>query len=204
MKYNYLKKLAKKNIKRHYFRNILVAFIATIILTGGYTYTTNKVLDNENFRTVINDKKTKKTNAEIIKEILVVTDKEKNKAQEKLQKESSKYTSGVLAALINETTKSGSIIFGVINAINIYLFNNKISTLILQGLYLIILFLVFVLVENVIVVGRNRYFLEQRKYDKTKIDKLLFPYRIRKTRHVAYILFMKYFYSFLWNFTIKV
>ena len=50
MKYNYLKKLAKKNIKRHYFRNILVAFIATIILTGGYTYTTNKVLDNENFR----------------------------------------------------------------------------------------------------------------------------------------------------------
>lgn len=202
MKYNYLKKLAKKNIKRHYFRNILVAFIATIILTGGYTYTTNKVLDNENFRTVINDKKTKKTNAEVIKEILVVTDEEKNKAQEKLQKKSSKYTSGVIAALINETTKSGSIIFGVINAINIYLFNNKISTLILQGLYLIILFLFFVLVENVIVVGRNRYFLEQRRYDKTKIDKLLFPYRIRKTRHVAYILFTKYLYSFLWNFTI--
>ena len=117
MKYNYLKKLAKKNIKRHYFRNILVAFIATIILTGGYTYTTNKVLDNENFRTVINDKKTKKTNAEVIKEILVVTDEEKNKAQEKLQKKSSKYTSGVIAALINETTKSGSISSSVINEI---------------------------------------------------------------------------------------
>ncbi len=197
MKYKYLKKEAKKNVRRHYFRNILVVFIATIIFTGGYTYATSKVSDSTSFRLTISDKLVKKSNAEVFKEVFL----KKQGENLKIKKES-KYTNGLIAALINETTASGSIVFGIINSINIYLFNNKVSNLILQVFYLLIVFLIFILIQNVIVVGKNRYFLEQRRYNKTKLDKVLFPYKIRKTKHIAYILFMKYLYSFLWNLTI--
>lgn len=201
MKYKYLKKKAKQNVKRHYFRNILVAFIASILISGGYTYTTNNILtlNNQNtIKTIINSRNVKKTHAEVIKEIFIKP--KENKIKE--NKLANKYTRGVIAVVINEATINGSYVFGVINAINIYLFNNKLSTLILQIFYLIIILLFLIFIENVIVVGKNRYFLEQSRYNKTKSDKLLFPYKIRKTKHIAYILFTKYVYSFLWNLTI--
>ena len=40
-----LKKEARKNIKNCYFRNVIVVFICTILLAGGFNYTTKNILN---------------------------------------------------------------------------------------------------------------------------------------------------------------
>ena len=41
----FLKNEARKNLKIHYFRNIIVTFITAIILSSGITYTTKNFTD---------------------------------------------------------------------------------------------------------------------------------------------------------------
>lgn len=44
------------------------------------------------------------------------------------------------------------------------------------------------------IVGKNRYFLEQRKYDETSADKILFVYCVKQTKNVAIIMLKKAFF----------
>ena len=39
-----LKKNARYSIKKNYFHNVIVVFICTLLLTGGFNYTTKNVL----------------------------------------------------------------------------------------------------------------------------------------------------------------
>lgn len=43
-----LKKQARKTMKKHYFRSVLLVFICSVLLAGGFTYST-KDLVNINF-----------------------------------------------------------------------------------------------------------------------------------------------------------
>ena len=67
---------------------------------------------------------------------------------------------------------------------------------------LVIVFLYYVFVQNIIKVGEKRYFLEQRRYKNTKVDKLLYIYQIKKTFSVASIMFKRFIYQLLWLPTI--
>lgn len=113
-----------------------------------------------------------------------------------------KPTRGVLAALFNSVTKSQSFIFGILNAINQFLFNNQIlgGVIILIGTVLGIFYWFFI--SNIIVVGRNRFFLENRVYSATKIGRLLFPYHVRRGRHTVWVMFLKSLFLYLWSLTI--
>jgi len=57
-----LKKNARYSIKKNYFHNVIVVFICTLLLTGGFNYTTKNVLhvpiENENNKII--NKKSKK------------------------------------------------------------------------------------------------------------------------------------------------
>ncbi len=197
-----LKQKAKENIKHHFFRNVILVFIASVLMSGGYIYSTKDIFSTDNEEAVIsiiNEKQEKKSNAEIVNELLkeTIDEKEHEEIEEK-----NKYTNGVLSVLFNEITISGSFIFGILNVINKYIFSGEISVLILTILGLGIIALTYIFVGNVMVIGKNRYFLEQRRYNDTKIDKLLFPYRIKKTLHLSYILLIKNIYQLLWSFTI--
>ena len=81
--------------------------------------------------------------------------------------------------------------FGILNGFNKLLFGDKISVGILVLISTILIYAFNIIFIDVLVIGENRYFLEQRKYRNTKVDKLLFPYRNKKKLHIAYILFMK-------------
>lgn len=195
-----LKKEARNNIKTCYFRNVIVVFICTILLAGGFNYTTKNILnisiDNEKNSKIINNSKL--SNGEIINEIIDKAYDEK-KIEKKIE---SKYTNGVISYLINETTKTRSFAFTILNGINKLVFEGKIRTSItifLSGLLFLIFNLLFI---NTLEVGKARYFLEERRYRKTRIERLIFPYKVKKTFHIAYILFIKYVYQFLWNITI--
>ena len=197
-----LKQKAKENIKHHFFTSVILVFIASVLMNGGYIYTSKYILDDDNEETVIsiiNEKQQKKSNAEIVHELL---EEKIGKNEYKEIEKNYKYTNGVLATLFNEITTSGSFIFGILNAINKYIFSGEISVLILTILGLGIIALTYVFIQNVLVIGKNRYFLEQRRYNDTKIDKLLFPYKIKKTLHLSYILLIKDIYLLLWSLTI--
>ena len=111
-------------------------------------------------------------------------------------------TKGVLGSLANNVSRSGSYLFGFLNAINQALFKDRIwaSIIIIIGAVISLIYWIFV--SKVLEVGLARFFLENKKYTKTRANKLLLPYKLKKTTHVAYTMFLKNIYTILWSFTI--
>lgn len=180
-----IKKEARINLKRNLFKTILVVFISNIIISGGYNYSTY-IYDNTN---IMHKEYTAiKSNYEAVKNIF------SNFTPSKSEK-------GLIGPLVNNITENKSVTVGFINTLNNLIFKQNLSKSIISLSSFIITLLFYVFVQNVVRVGRNRYLLEQRRY-KTSINKLLFPYQVRKTRHIAYILFMKSLYQLLWALTI--
>lgn len=196
-----LKQLSKNNIKFHYFRNVIFVFICTILLSGGFTYTSKNILEVDSPSKTINEfilNNEKISNSEIIDELLDKADIRK----ELEEKANSAYYDGILSVFFNEITSSGSLTFGILNGINKLIFEEKIEIGVIIIIGNIVLFIFSTLFIKVIEISKNRYFLEQRRYRNTKLDKLLFPYKIKKTLHLSYILFIKYIYKLLWSLTI--
>ena len=199
MNYKKIKKEAKQNIKNNYFKSVIVIFICTILLSGGLNFASKNILNidltNPKNIEIINN--TSKSNSEIIDELLEKTqetkDIEKNVAK--------RFTHGVVSVLVNEITTTKSVLFSFLNSIN-KLLGGYVSigiVIIISNIILILFRTIFVSVYEI---GKNRYFLEQRRYLKTNIDRTLFPYKKKKTLKLAYILFIKNLYLFFWNFTI--
>ena len=180
----FLKNEARKNLKIHYFRNIIVTFITAIILSSGITYTTKNFTDFS-LTTNIISKITNDSNLKIPENKIFDYDFNKN-IQEKIQKN---YKYGVLSYLINETLNNGNIVTTLFNGINKLILGNKISAGVIIIISSLILWGINWLFFKVIEVGKNRFFLEKRRYYETKMERILFPYKMKKTFHIAFILF---------------
>ena len=111
------------------------------------------------------------------------------------------YNEGIISTAINDIT-STSISFGIVNTINVFMEEHNVKAFVLSIIFTSISVIIFFLLKDVVDVGKNRYYLEQRRYYETKVDKILFPYKVKRTRHVAWILFCKYCFQFFWNLTI--
>lgn len=111
-------------------------------------------------------------------------------------------TKGVLGSISNNVSKTGSFLFGGLNALNQALFKDRIwaSVIIITGSLLSLIYWIFV--SKVLEVGRARFFLENRRFVKTKASKIILPYRLNKTFNIAKTMFIKNFYNILWFFTI--
>ncbi len=183
-----LKKKARANVKINYFRNVILIFIATLLITGTYQYKTKTyfTINNMQIKEIVNNYKNDLT--------LKIPSSKTNYE--------TKYYAGVLSVFVNEISQSGSLAYGTLTALNRLLFRGKISDLVTVILGLLLSFFFFLFLKNIIVIGKNRYFLEQRIYPDTKFEKLFFPYKVKQTCHLAYILFLKYIYQFLWSLTI--
>ena len=195
-----LKKCAKENIKHHYFRNVLLVFICSLLLTGGFDYTTKNIqtidIRDQKVNQILNNKSL--TSSEILGELL-----EKTAQEKKLEKViENRYTNGVLSYLINALISSKSIIFSLLNGANKIFFHNKIGLGVVIFISSIFISLFGILFINAIEVGKCRYFLEQRRYYGTRIDRILFPYLVKRSFHIAYILFVRLIYQFFFNLTI--
>ena len=199
MEYNKIKKEAKKNLKHNYFKNVIVVFVCLWLLSGGFGFSTKNILNTNlsDIRAIETMKQQGKTNSEIIDDLFEKMKREMT-GQQKLSK---KYTNGVLSYIINQVTSSYSAVFSVLNGINEFLGGKgSIAMVIIASNFVLILFRSFFV--SVVEVGKNRYFLEQRRYLKTGIERVLYPYKKKKTLHLAMILFLKNIYLFLWSFTI--
>jgi len=168
-----LKKNARLCLKNQYFKTILLVFIAGVIINGGYIY--NSYIMNNGITDVL----LHKTNIDILIEFINNIFHFKS------------YSNGIIGPIINNITLSKSIVLGFLNTLNMFLFHDGIGTAYISLIAFLITLWFYIFVQRVLVVGKIRYILEQRRYTKTKIDKLLFPYRVKRGMHLAYILFFK-------------
>lgn len=195
-----IKSCAKETIRHHYFRNVLLVFICSLLLAGGFNYTTKNIqqidIQDKRVNQLLNNKSL--TSSEILGELF-----EKTKQEKKLERMiENKYTNGVLSYLVNSLISSKSIVFSLLNVGNKIFFHNKIGLGVVIFISSILISLFGILFIHAIEVGKCRYFLEQRRYYGTKIDRVLFPYLVRKTFHLAYVLFVRSIYQFFFDLTI--
>ncbi len=223
-----IRREAWKNLKRKYYLNILITFIVSIIIAGGYQFatqsngseidikgagditdntltTTANVLKSEDYFLIngFGGKSTNSSNAMIVQQFVrnVFGIKDVPNPDE-VSYTSTDYYGGVASIFVNEMTGSQSFIFGIVNGLNQLIFKGKIANSIIIFIFSIISIFIFVFVKNVIVVGNNRYFLEQRRYHETGPGELLFPYKNKRLKNISLVMFLRYIFQLLWNLTI--
>lgn len=223
-----IRREAWKNLKRKYYLNILITFIVSIIIAGGYQFatqsngseidikgagditdntltTTANVLKSEDYFLIngFGGKSTNSSNAMIVQQFVrnVFGIKDVPNPDE-VSYTSKDYYGGVASIFVNEMTGSQSFIFGIVNGLNQLIFKGKIANSIIIFIFSIISIFIFVFVKNVIVVGNNRYFLEQRRYHETGPGELLFPYKNKRLKNISLVMFLRYIFQLLWNLTI--
>ncbi len=220
-----------KNVKRRFFLNILVVFIVSLVVNGGYSLSTRQsFLEDDSLNSTVtaveNAEKTvektvenaEKTVANGTKSGLGMGNEYSNTSvlvsficntfdidminPDTVSSTSTKYYSGVASVFFNEITGSQSFVFGIINGLNQLLFKGKIANSIIIFVFAIISIFIFVFLKNVIEVGKNRYYLEQRRYSETGPGEILFPYKNKRLKHIAGLMFVRYVFQSLWNLTI--
>lgn len=195
------RKKLKRRAKEAYYRNWKQCIIISLIyavLVGGTIISIN-TKEDLTLKDSIKENVKNETNSDIVNEFLHEI---KNETPKEEPNFISSATRGVFGTIANNISKSGSFIFGFLNAINQFLFKDKVfaSITIIIGAILSLLYWIFV--SKVLEVGLSRFFLENRKYTKTRSNKILLPYKVKRTLNTAYVMFIKNFYTLIWIFTI--
>lgn len=107
----------------------------------------------------------------------------------------------VINNAINISTKAQAIVFRGFDAIANFA-GNKTADAINSLISILLSALFTVFVSYILTVGERRFFLESRAYKDTRISRILFPYRERKTGNVAKIMLLKMIKTVLWSLTI--
>lgn len=195
------KKEGRKAFNGSIFKSIAICFIVTV-LVGGTTISLFKeeinFLGINNYDSYFNRFEIK-SNSNIVSDFI---DKSKIKFDRRVDTVLENATAGVFAKVANNISKSDSFIFGILNAINQIVFQDKIGSgiVILIGVLLSLIY--WLLVSNVIRIGKSRFFLENRRYKDTEIKKIFFPYKLKKEWSISKTMFKRNLYTFLWSFTI--
>ena len=151
-----------------------------LVLVGGSVVIINREFDydyRDNIKNLnINDIKGD-SNSDIVNEFINGLSGNKPKEYNFLNNT----TRGVIGTLVNSVSKTGSFLFGALNAINEALFKDRIgpSVVIIIGASLSLLYWIFI--SKVLEVGLARFFLENHAFTKTKVNRLLMPYKLNKT-----------------------
>lgn len=189
----------KRIYKSNFWKVVAVCFI-TAIMTGGSTIYLIRNEYNSNNSNLIHQSGIldNKSNSQIVRDFIKSAYKTKDKVDTYLNKT----TKGIIATFVNNIHSSNSFVFGVLNAVNELVFKNKVTSGIIIFIGVLVRFLYWLFGSNVIKVGKTRFFLENRKYKKTRMKRLLFAYQDKKYKNIAKVMFKKCLYEFLWLFTI--
>ena len=151
----------------------------------------------------LSGKDTSYSNAEIVKVFIMnLFQIDEVPDPDSISTTSANYYGGVASVFVNEITGSQSFVFGILNGINQVVFKGKIASSIVIFIFSIISIFLFIFLKNIIIVGNDRYFLEQRRYHATGAGELLFPYKNGRLKNIALVMFFRYLFQTLWNVTI--
>lgn len=199
-----LKLNARKNIKRNYVQFFIVCLIISII-AGGYSRNSNISEDFLQETNKFASPSIVNTISDTLENLGIdsVLSHEKSIVEEVNKKFTlTDATEGVIATVLGNTGASNSLIVGVLNTINQFVFGNHILESTILGISTLLLIAFAIFVQNILIVGQYRFFLENKSYENTNMNRILFVFRVKKTLNVAYIMFCKYFFNFLWFLTI--
>lgn len=192
MKNKRIKRMALKKINHGYWQSLIVSFIVLIFLSGGYRYST---VIQKPFNT-LRDNYIVKKDLFIVGDIIHGFEKLSNKPLEYHP------TKGVLSIIFNQSIVNRSVVLGIASTIILSINKKSLPNLYIELGGILIILLIYIFVLNILRVGKNRYYIEKHKFKKSYVDKLFFPYRVKKTINVAYIMLIKDIYNLLWCFTI--
>ncbi len=196
-----LKKKARKNLKKNYWRilgiSLLLAFIASGLKVTHQVDRTAMHLVGGRFELP--------SNAQIVNDwYFDIRQSGASQNNQVLEFLGEHYTpkKGALAHIYNRMTEEKSALYGFLNAMDDFLFKDKATEgmIILAGTILMILFLA--LVSNVLAVGQCRFLLENRTYRESRMGRLAFPWRVKRWKKTVFTMFKRSFLLFLWDLTI--
>ncbi|MGD9662301.1 MAG: DUF975 family protein [Porticoccaceae bacterium] len=193
-----LKKAARAVLRVNYVRAVVVCAILAVFVGAYGSFVPNSVRDElaDNLTAIT---RVPMSNAEIVNDVV-----SQFLPQDPLVEITShvRATNGILAGVVNNATKSGSFVFGILNGINQVVFGGHVMAGIIILVGAALLFLYWMFVGNVLRVGECRFFLENRAYPDTRISRILYLFKIRRVGKTAVIMFFKMLFIVLWSFTI--
>ena len=111
-------------------------------------------------------------------------------------------TNGLFASMYNQAVGAKSFGIGMLNGINSIAFKNRVS----EGFIIIIaaflMLIIWIFIGTPLMVGKARYLLETRAYYDTKVGRIMFPWRVKRARHVAFVMVVKQVYYYIWCLSI--
>lgn len=108
----------------------------------------------------------------------------------------------ISAVLIDLFSANLSVFFASIRTLSVMITEDPgpaVAFLIL-GVIFAVIYQLFV--NNILVIGERRFFLETRNYRQTPISKIFYLFKLRYVRHPAWVMFCRSLFQGLWNLTI--
>lgn len=112
------------------------------------------------------------------------------------------WTAGVLSVFATATEGAGNIVTGILNIIDTFVFKGKIGSGVILIVGIVISSALYIFITQVLFVGLYRFLLENRRYSKTQLSRVLFPWSVKKGFHVGVVMLVRRIYWILWCFTI--
>ncbi len=196
-----LKKNSKGALKRNYWGIVITCLLIAVIMGSVINPITMlegvinpQSASSDNVAVADTANADAKSNTEIVNEFfggIGITD---NSAK--------RWTNGALAVVANNSEGAKSVIYGIINTINQIAFKDRLSPKIIIGIGVLVSLFILIFLKNVLRVGFCRYLLEVRVYSRTKINRLMFPWHVKRSFKIVKIIFVKMIYLLLWDFTV--
>lgn len=95
-----------------------------------------------------------------------------------------------------------TLFFNILRSVNAFLSEGIGAGLMLTAAGLLFAFLYQIFINNLLLIGEKRFFMESHSYNKTMISKIFFLFKLRCLRRPAWIMFCRSLFQSLWNLTI--
>ena len=190
-----LKKNAKNNLKKHY---VLILFLCMFLGFTGIEYTFS--FSAQHYQRPLEQT------------LSTITFEGESEAKDYVRQNMNEIKSedanpilgrsrGVLSSIINSFA-SGNILIVLFDAIQSIVFSNNATLIILIVIAFVVYMFIWLFIKQTALVVVRRMVLESRTYEKVGLQRILFPLRTAKWTNIAWVMFVKCFYSFLWSLTL--
>lgn len=198
MKRSELKKLAKANLKKHYWILLIVCLFAAFLGVefGSSTWSLGYQIDNTELGSVL-------TNIAVGNEDTArqqVTQKRESIREHDTNAALGR-SRGVLSTVLNSFS-SGGIALSLSDSLRSILNSNNAAITILIILSLLIYIFVWLFIKETYLIIIRRFALECRTYEKVPLYRFFYPIQTKKWLNMAWVMFVKWLYHTLWFFTI--
>lgn len=212
-----LKQGAKRMLRSHYLRVVAVCFILAFVAGeyGDSLWTVRYYDESREVETVENNL-LQPYDGHVVKEIagkLKISGQEETGQQTEQQnipviqnprgtKTVVPNSRGVFAKIYHNTNADGSLFFGIVHTLIPFFQKSEFLQLLISLAGIAFTFCWWFFVQNILLVGEKRFFLEKINYSEIPFRTLLMPVRVGKLFNTAAAMALKSCFQFLWDLTI--